>query len=161
MFKPQPRLMVAGLFSPFVIARLFLVSTAATIAQIIICPSFVFLSSPLGWNPLSGLTDTLMSMGGMSLCMGFCGFLFSVVAASLGIRSVHKVARAPDFQTSLVIFSILLVSQVPVILVQVFSEELRSFSPSWIAGMLLGFFTVLVSKWGWDRLKHSEVVTKG
>ncbi len=152
IFKPQPRLMISGVWSPFVVARLFLVSTLTTIAQIIICPSFVFFDSPLGWNPLLPLTDSLMSMGGMNLCMGFCGFLFAVVAASLGIRSVYRVAKATSLKSNIVIFSILLVAQIPVILVQVLSEDLRPYSPIWIFGMILGFFVVLGSKLGWNKL---------
>ena len=153
LFKPQPRLMITGVWSPFVVGRLFLVSTITTIVQIIICPSFVFLSSPLDWNPLLPLTNFLMKTGGMSLCMGFCGILFSVIAAGLGIRSVHKVAKAPDLKSSVVIFSILFASQIPVILVQICSEDLRSFAPFWIIGTLIGFSLVLGTKWGWNRFK--------
>ena len=153
LFKPQPRLMVSGVWSPFVIARFFLVSTLATIAQIIICPSFVFLDSPLGWNPMSALTEILMSVGGMNLCMGFCGFIFSVVAAGFGIGSVRKVAMASDFKSTVVVFSILLVTQIPVILVQVFSDELRPFSPFWLLGMFSGFLAVLGLKWRWNKAR--------
>jgi hypothetical protein len=151
-FKPQPRLMVSGLFGPFVIAKLFLASTLATIAQILICPSFVFLTSSFEWNPLLGLTEFLMARGGMNLCMGFCGFLFSSVSAGIGIRSIRKAAKARDMKSNAIILSVLLVSQAPVFLVQVLNEDLRPFVAYWIFGVLGGFILVLGLKWAWDHL---------
>src|ERR1035437_3299936 len=68
-FYPQPRLMVRGVWSPFVVAKLLLISTVSTFLQIILCPSFVFLDSPLNWNPLTPITEQLMHYGGMNLCM--------------------------------------------------------------------------------------------
>ena len=144
--------MVSGFFSPFVVAKLFLISTVATIAQILICPSFVFLTSSFGWNPLLPLTHTLMSIGGMRLCMGFCGFLFSSVSAGVGLRSIHRVAKAPNAKSSVTLLFILLATQIPVLFVQVFSEDLRPFAGNWVFGILLGFITVLGSKWGWNKM---------
>jgi hypothetical protein len=153
-FRPQPRLVVSGLFSPFVIAKLFLVSTVATIAQILICPSFVFLTSSFEWNPLLGLTEFLMDRGGMNLCMGFCGFLFSAVSAGIGIRSIHRAARALTLKSGAIIFSVLLVSQGPVFFVQVFNEDLRPFVAFWVLGVFLGFALVLGAKWIFFKLRN-------
>ncbi|MBS1960458.1 MAG: hypothetical protein JST80_13355 [Bdellovibrionales bacterium] len=138
-FKPQPRLMVSGLFGPFVIARMFLVSTVATIAEILICPSFVFLSSSYEWNPLSPLTERLMDVGGMSLCMGFCGFLFAFIASAIGLVSIRKAVKAVDQKSALILFSILAASQFPVFFVQVASEDLRPFVGYWVFGVINGF----------------------
>jgi hypothetical protein len=151
-FKPQPRLMVSGLFSPFVIAKLFLASTLATIAQILICPSFVFLTSSFAWNPLRGLTEFLMHQGGMSLCMGFCGFLFSSVSAGIGVRSIRRAARAPRLKSSAIMLSVLLLSQGPVFFVQVFGEDLRPFVGYWAMGILFGFTLVLGLNWAGSRV---------
>lgn len=142
-FKPQPRLMIPGVFSPFVVAKLFLVSTCATIVQVLICPSFVFLSSPLDWNPLLHLTDFLMQTGGMNLCMGFCGFIFSGSASAVAIFSIRNTAKASDLRTNAIVLSILSLSQIPILLIQVLTDELRSFAGFWVLGMLLGFLSAI------------------
>lgn len=137
-FHPQPRLVVAGFWSPLVFARLILVSTVAVSAQILICPSFVFLESPFTWNPLETVTDFLMSQGGMPLCMAFCGFFFSFVSGIFGIGSIHKVLRGRWTKRLPRIAVVLLAIQLPLIWIQAASPSLREFLPFFIVGLLFG-----------------------
>jgi len=115
----------------------------ATIAEILICPSFVFLSSSYGWNPLGPLTERLMELGGMSLCMGFCGFLFAFIASAIGLVSIRKAIKAVDQKSALILFSILAASQFPVFFVQVASDDLRPFVEYWVFGVVVGFIMAL------------------
>lgn len=137
-YYPQPRLVLPGLWTPMIFARLLIVSTVATIIEILICPSFVFLESSLSWNPLVPLTEKLMTLGGMELCMGFCGFLFSFLSGGIGLGSAWKVARRFHFESIPAVLGVLFVSQLPVLLVQIFSEELRIFVGYWILGLISG-----------------------
>ena len=137
-YYPQPRLVLPGLWSRMILARLLLVSTVTTIIEILICPSFVFLESPLSWNPLVPLTDRLMAFGGMGLCMAFCGFFFSFLSALFGLGSAWKVVRGSHLKSIPAILGVLLFSQLPILFVQVLSEDLRSFAMDWIAGLLVG-----------------------
>lgn len=141
-FHPQPRLIVPGLFSPLVFARLILVSTLALAAQILICPSFVYLESPLPWNPLEGITRALMDQGGMLLCMSFCGFFFSFVSGLVGVGSIHKVLKGRLIYRLPKIAAVLFVTQIPLIWVQAMTPSLVEFLPPFIGGSVLG---ILVS----------------
>ncbi len=89
-FYPQPRLVIAGLWTPMIFARLLIVAAILTMVEILICPSFVFLDSPVFWNPLESITESLMNRGGMELCMSFCGFLFSFLSGSIGKPGVKR-----------------------------------------------------------------------
>lgn len=137
-FYPQPRLAVSGVWSPFIFARLVLVACLATLVQILICPSFVFLSSPLGWNPFFALTNALMRLGGMNLCMAFCGFLFTFVSALLGLGSVSRVLSGSRSKDTAMGLLLVLFCQAPVLIVQTLSEELRPFALAWAFGLLVG-----------------------
>ncbi len=137
-FYPQPRLVVPGFWSPMIFARLLLVSTVATIAQILVCPSFVFLHTPLEWNPLVSVTDFLMRTGGMNLCMLFCGFFFSAISGVFGLGSVWKVLSGTLVRKVPAIIGILLISQLPVLMVQITTPELSPFASYWVLGLILG-----------------------
>lgn len=137
-FRPEPRIMVRGVFSPFVVARLLLISSFTTVLQILVCPSFVFLVSPLDWNPLGPLTHILMVTGGMNLCMLFCGFLFSFLSGGLGVFSITKAVVGNDRATMLKVFCLLLVSQVPILMVQILTPDLRNFVAFWALGLFIG-----------------------
>jgi len=154
LFRPQPRLVLRGVWSPFVVARLLLVSTASTILQIILCPSFVFLSSPLEWNPLTSVTDALMKTGGMNLCMLFCGFIFSILSGGLGLLSVATTVSARNARSIFRVLPILFISQVPILLVQILSPDLREYSLLWLLGLLLGFFTIAGALRLFSRISH-------
>jgi hypothetical protein len=143
-FRPEPRIMVRGVFSPFVIARLLLISSFTTVLQILICPSFVFLVSPLDWNPLGPLTHFLMATGGMNLCMLFCGFIFSLLSGALGVFSITKAVAGHDRATMFKVFCILLVSQVPILVVQILTPDLRNFVAFWAVGLLIGTAIIFV-----------------
>jgi hypothetical protein len=152
-FYPQPRLMVSGVWSPFVFARLLIVASLATVIQILVCPSFVFLSSPLDWNPFLGLTHALMSWGGMNLCMSFCGFLFALVSGLLGLGSIAKVLSRSDSRGAATAILLVMVAQIPVLMVQALSEDLRPFVAFWSLGLIAGCFTSL----GMIRLRQRSV----
>lgn len=137
-YYPQPRLVLPGLWSRMILARLLLVSTVTTIIEILVCPSFVFLESPLSWNPLGPLTDRLMALGGMGLCMAFCGFFFSFLSALFGLGSAWKVVRGSHLKSIPVILGVLLLSQFPILFVQIFSEDLKAFALDWILGFVVG-----------------------
>lgn len=156
LFRPQPRLVLRGVWSPFIVARLLLVSTASTILQIILCPSFVFLTSPLEWNPLTSVTDSLMKTGGMNLCMFFCGFIFSIISGGLGLLSVATTASAKDTRSVFRVLSILFVSQVPILLVQVLSPDLREYSLHWLFGLLFGFVIIAGALRLLSRIVHGD-----
>lgn len=160
-FKPQPRLAIPGVFSPFVIAKLFLISTAVTIFQILVCPSYVFLDSALDWNPLIPLTGFLMRVGGMNLCMLFCGFLFSAIASAVALGSIHRSAKVRDFKSNGLMIGILSLSQIPVLLVQFFTDDLRPFVGFWIGGISFGVFVVIGLKSIWVRIAESTSRDRG
>lgn len=149
-FHPQPRLVVPGYWSPLVLSRLLVVSTMAVLAQILLCPSFVFLKSPLPWNPLEPVTVWLMQQRGMPACMSFCGFFFAFVSGIAGIGSVYKVVPERILRSVLVLGGVLLVCQIPLIWVQWVSENLRAFLPYFLTGSIAGclgaFLTVFTAK---------------
>lgn len=146
-FHPQPRLVVSGFWSPMIFARLLLVSTMATLVQILVCPSFVFLNSPIEWNPLTPATEYLMRAGGMNLCMLFCGFFFSAVAGISGLGSVWRVLHGSGFRRLPAISAILLFAQLPVVLVQVISPDLRPFLFFWLLGLVSGSMVAVALGW--------------
>ena len=143
-FYPQPRLVVPGVWSPMIFARLLIASTLATLVQILLCPSFVFLESPIDWNPLEPVTQRLMSMGGMGFCMFFCGFVFSVLSGVVGLSSTWKVLSGSSAKSLALAAGILLLSQFPVLFVQIASSELRAFAPFWMLGLFLGLAVAAV-----------------
>lgn len=137
-FYPQPRLMVPGFISPFILARILIIATVSTILQVMLCPSYVFLSSPLNWNPLSAFTHTLMGLGGMNLCMMFCGFIFSFVSSIFSLSFVSNVTAGVRIKALLPILGLLLSSQIPILAVQLMSEDLRDYAGAWSLGLLIG-----------------------
>ena len=124
------------------VARIFLISTLLTIFQIIICPSFVFLESPIPWNPLLPLTEELMLAGGMKLCMGFCGLLFTVIAGGTGLYSVREINTRPGPRNFGIVLAILVVTQLPVLYLQWASPDLNPFAVYWMMGMMTGFLII-------------------
>lgn len=144
-FQPQPRLLVRGVWMPFVFARLILVSVICVMMQILICPSMVFLESPLQFNPLEPLTTWLMDQGGMSFCMSFCGFFFAFVSGLLGVGSIYKVLNSKISIQFFILIGLLTLTQFPLVWVQYQSEGLREFLPMFLSGSLAGSLLSLVS----------------
>lgn len=137
-FSPQPRLEVRGYWSPFVFARLLIVSALLTGVEIILCPSFVFLNSPLPWSPFGGITRWFMSWGGMPACMFSCGFLFASLGGITSFVVVAKVLSGGRLKTLRLPLILLFSTQIPVLIIQAWDASLRSFLPFWVLGCLSG-----------------------
>ena len=143
-FHPQPRLSVPGYWSPGIFARILIVMTLMTGVQIVLCPSFVFLESPISWSPLTQLTDWFMSWGGMKGCMFSCGLLFSGIGGLLTFLSVRKVLSRSSSGDLLRAGGLAYLTQLPLVGVQVAEPGLQSFVPFWALGSVLGVLAMAV-----------------
>ncbi|MBN8555451.1 MAG: hypothetical protein J0L93_08405 [Deltaproteobacteria bacterium] len=144
-FKPQPRLEVRGFWSTWTWGRLLMGMTLISLLQIAVCPDLAALSNLP--NYLSSLTEpmtqTFMNWGGMSLCMFFCGLIFSGLAAGLVFLTVREaIAYAPK-KYFLGIFAVMLLGQSPVILLQTMDAHARLHLPYWLMGSLTALLTIL------------------
>ncbi len=137
-YYPQPRLTVPGYFSPWVFSKILISMTMLTVIQTLICPSFVFLESPLPWSPFTGLTHLFMEWGGMKACMFFCGFLMSFGGGAITFLFVSKTLKRSSLRDVLKVISIAYLSQIPLLIIQLWDDSLREFVSFWITGGLLG-----------------------
>ena len=137
-FKPQPRLAVPGYLSAWVYAKIIIGATIGTIATFLVCPSFSFIPTTINWNPLEHFTMHLMSIGGMVLCMLFCGFMFSIIISSIAFSSMAKVLLRTRMRQLKLPLAIVLLAQLPIISFQVFNPGLRSTVAHWILGSAVG-----------------------
>lgn len=153
-FYPQPRLVISGVWSPFILARLLIVASLSTVIQVLICPSFVFLESPLDWNPFEHLTHILMNHGGMELCMLFCGFVFTGISGFLGLGSVARVIKGARLRNGVIGLFLVLMAQAPVLWIQIASEDLRPFASFWALGLVLGGLAAWVGVFWLGKLKN-------
>lgn len=137
-FYPQPRLTVPGYWSPVIFARILIGMTSLTGIQILLCPSFVFLDSSLGWTPFAPITERFMVWGGMKACMFSCGLIFSGLGAIVTFISVRKVLSRSASKDLIRAAGLAFLTQAPVIGVQVVDESLRPFAGYWGVGSALG-----------------------
>ncbi len=137
-YTPQPRLAVPGYWSPWVFARLLILMTFLTVGQILICPSFVFLESPLHFTPFESLTRLFMSLGGMRACMFFCGLIFTSIGGLLTFLTVSRVMKRSSGASLLNAVGVAYFTQLPVIGIQIWDEDLRPYVLFWILGGLIG-----------------------
>lgn len=137
-YSPQPRLVVPGYWSPAVFAKVLFAMTALTGVQILLCPSFVFLDSPLSWNPFLPLTGWFMSWGGMRGCMASCGFIFSGIGGLVAFGLIRRTLRRSRWQDVLKAVAAAYFTQIPIVAIQVFDPGLRAFAGFWLLGGLLG-----------------------
>ena len=142
-YSPQPRLVVPGYWSPFIFARLLIVSSILTAVEIILCPSFVFLESPLPWSPFEGITHWSMNWGGMNACMFVCGFLFASMGGLASFAVVGRVLGGTRLKALLQPLVLLFSTQAPVLIIQASDTSLRMFLPFWIVGCLSGLAVAL------------------
>lgn len=142
-FYPQPRLSVPGYWSPSIFARILIVMTLLTGVQIVLCPSFVFLDSPLGWAPFAPITERFMAWGGMSACMFSCGLIFSSLGAAVTSLAVRNVLSRSATKDLIRAAGLAFLTQAPVIGVQIFDENLRPFAIYWALGSGLGLLAIV------------------
>lgn len=142
-FYPQPRLSVPGYWSPSIFARILIVMTLLTGVQILLCPSFVFLDSPLGWTPFAPITERFMAWGGMNACMFSCGLIFSSLGALVTFLTVRNVLSRSAARDLIRAAGLAFLTQAPVIGVQVFDESLRPFAIYWALGSGLGLLAIV------------------
>lgn len=141
-FRPQPRLVVPGYWSPFIFAKILLAMTALTGAQILLCPSFVFLDTPVRWNPFLPVTEWLMAIGGMSVCMASCGFLFSGIGGIVAFGLIRQTLRRSHWEDILKASGVAYFTQIPIVLIQIFDPALRAFATSWMLGGIVGTISI-------------------
>jgi hypothetical protein len=142
-FHPQPRLSVPGYWSPWIFARILIGMTVLTGLEIILCPSFVFLGSETSWAPFLRVTEWFMSVGGMKACMFSCGLIFSGLGGLFTFATVRKVLSKSSNVDLIRAIGLAYVTQLPLLLVQLSEEELRSFVGFWFFGGLLGLCAVV------------------
>lgn len=141
-FHPQPRLSVPGYWSPWIFAKILIGMTLLTGLQILLCPSFVFLESPLGISPFLPITEWFMSWGGMTACMFSCGFLFSSLGGMFTFLTVKKVLSRTAYRDLLRAVGVAYFTQLPLIGIQVVDEGLRPFAVHWAMGSVIGLVAV-------------------
>ncbi len=153
-FRPQPRLAVPGYWSAWVYAKVIVGSTLGTIITFLVCPSFAFVPTKLSWNPFEHLTMSLMHMGGMRLCMLFCGFLFSVLISVFAFSTTARVLARTRVQKLILLAGLVVAAQLPILAFQVFAEALRPTALYWLVGGIVGAFlgVLIVSRIGLRRL---------
>ncbi len=142
-YRPQPRLTVPGYWSPQIFAKILIGMTLLTGVQILLCPSFVFLDSPLGWAPFAPITEWFMAWGGMSACMFSCGLLFSSLGAWTTFLAVRKVLSRSSTGDLVRAAGLAFLTQIPVIAVQVVDENLRPFAVYWGIGSAIGLLVAV------------------
>jgi hypothetical protein len=143
-YIPQPRLAVTGFWSPWIFARVLMAMVVLTATEILICPSFVFLRSPLRWSPFEGASQFFMDLGGMPLCMFACGFLFSGLGGVITFALIAKTVRGSSWVDILKATGVAYFTQLPVIGIQLVEPGLQRFVSYWIFGGLLGTFLMAV-----------------
>lgn len=141
-FYPQPRLAVPGFWSPWVFAKLLIAMVGMTALEILLCPSFVFLESPLEWNPFERLTALFMDWGGMAFCMFACGVIFSSIGGLASFLLVSRTLRQSTGRDLLRATAVASMTQLPILGVQIFDGGLRPFAAYWMGGAVLGTFVM-------------------
>jgi hypothetical protein len=116
--------------------------TLLTGVQILLCPSFVFLDSPLGWAPFAPVTELFMAWGGMSACMFSCGLLFSGLGALVTFLTLRKVLSRSSISDLVRAVGLAYLTQLPVIGVQIVDPSLRPFAVYWGLGSALGLLAL-------------------
>lgn len=153
-FRPQPRLAVPGYWSPWVYAKVISGPTLGTVVTFLVCPSFAFVPTKLSWIPFEHLTMSLMHIGGMGLCMVFCGFLFSILISLFAFASTARVLARTRVKKLLLLAGLVVAAQLPILAFQVFAAALRPTALHWLAGGIAGAFlgVLIVSRIGLRRL---------
>ncbi len=137
-FKPQPRLVISGDFSPWIVAKILISMTVATVLEIAICPSFVVADLDLAWNPFKSVSEAFMSWGGMAGCMFLCGLIFVGLGSSIAFLFVAKNLSGSSRKNFIGAMGIALLTQLPILGIQLFDASLRMFIVHWICGGLIG-----------------------
>lgn len=90
--EPSPRLEVAAFWRKRTFAKLVLVSLLVLLLQCLICPHFLFVSTPIGsaLSFLSALPALYMEIGGMTACLFLCGATVGLLGGGFGIWAVRK-----------------------------------------------------------------------
>jgi len=137
-YYPQPRLAVPGFWSPWVFAKVLLTMVGMTALEILLCPSFVFLESPLAWNPFEPLTALFMNWGGMGFCMFACGAIFSSIGGVISFVLVSRTLSRSSGRDVLRAAAVASLTQLPILAVQLYDGELRPFAVFWMIGAVTG-----------------------
>lgn len=145
-FIPQPKIEVKNYWSSWIIGKLILLATFNTWMTLFLCPHFVVLhpSEKLAFGFLNGLPDLYMALGGMSACMFFCGFTFSLLSGCLSFIFISKTISLSSWRSILKPALISFSSLIPILIIQIFDMNLRFYFFYWLAGSLLGILTSLV-----------------
>lgn len=144
-YYPQPRLVVPGLWSPWILAKIVVLTSVLTCFELLICPSFVFIHTPLSWNIFEPLTTWFMATGGMRLCMFGCGFLFSSLTAFASFMMVSKTLKGSSWKGLFGVAALCLFAHLPIAFIQLWDEGLRPFVFYWILGSIIGILSIAMS----------------
>jgi hypothetical protein len=137
---PQPRLAPRGYATWASLGKLGLATTLVSGLQILLCPEMT--SGGLRHGPLPGVlhfTHILHSWAGMNVCMFMCGFIFSGIAASVGLSVFSRALSQSPLRILALALLFTSIAQTPAIAFQLASGVELSAQLFWIFGTLAGF----------------------
>jgi hypothetical protein len=138
-FFPQPRIEVAGYWSPWTMGRALVWMAALSALQLLICPDLAgVLEVPSAG--LSSFTHVFMQWGGMQTCMMMCGVLFSGMSSAIVFYSLRRVAIRSRLKSICAVAAVVFLGQAPVIICQIFHHvDLLGY---WAAGSMVSIGAV-------------------
>ena len=156
---PQPRLQVQGFWTLWVFAKLLIGLTVVMALQLVLCPHLALVHVPQSslFSFLDVITGAYMAFGGMKACMFLCGVTFSTIGSAFAFSFVARHFSFGRFRQLALAVVIGLLSQAPIILLQIMSSHGRHYFLFWFAGSALGFtMNAALFKWVGEKVLHRK-----